>query len=601
LPSQIFTFGMSRSGTTLLTTILDAHPEVSMGYELLPTGVSDAGAAARLVLAAGDDARTCSARLEAAGEHELSVLVHRADRTLVSPPELAGILQDFDSRGEGDLSLFPGRIALSRAIVAVKARKEGTSITGFKLNSPRIGLFDDHVGDGAAYVYITRDPRDIWRSHVEREFDRTLEEMATAWNTYRQRFEAFSRRHPDRCFLLRYEDLVEKPTVWIDELCTAIGLPRDPAMDRFYESKASVLRGGHANSGELRQDFFTSSIGRWQGKLSEHEVRTLESTCYEGMEERVYPRTTEVGFRFPPKEWTRHLERLAKRRHYYADEYADLVLPAVERYEHRTWLDATAAAEPRPDEVLVIRHDIDHDIENAVRMARWEAEHGIRATYCVLHTAWYYGRFDEWRLTARSEDMVERCLEIQELGHEVNLHNNTIVAALRTGADPYDLLAEELDFLRGRGLDVRGTSTHGDVLCAPLGFSNLELFSETVYPSRGGARTIEHEGNKVTIGTRSMSEFGLAYEGYDLPRDVYVTDSGGNLRLVTDTPGRAGLERPEFDPPVPYRKVVGILTHPVWWDLEQKAPPGRPEVGLDALLAKPGASTPRRRFWRRRR
>ncbi len=90
----------------------------------------------------------------------------------------------------------------------------------------------------------------------------------------------------------------------------------------------------------------------------------------------------------------------------------------------------------------------------------------------------------------------------------------------------------------------RGTSTHGDQLCSRLGFGNLELFSETVYPSGGGARTLEHEGRAVTIGTRSMAEFGLTYEGYDLPRDVYITDSGGRLKVVHDAAGRAGLPEP---------------------------------------------------------
>ena len=39
LSNNIFVCGISRSGTTLLTTILDSHPDVSMGYELLPMGL----------------------------------------------------------------------------------------------------------------------------------------------------------------------------------------------------------------------------------------------------------------------------------------------------------------------------------------------------------------------------------------------------------------------------------------------------------------------------------------------------------------------------------------------------------------------------------
>jgi hypothetical protein len=596
LISHVFACGMSRSGTTLLTTILDSHPDVSMGYELLPTGLDDAASAAEKIRAAGEEARACSAALEDSGEHDLSVLVHRADRSLVSPAELAGILRSFAEQGRGDLTSFEGRIAVSKAIAEAKARQEGTSITGFKVNSPRVGLFDQAVGDGAAYVYILRDPRDVWRSHVQRGFDRTLEQVTAAWGDYLRRFENFARRNPERAFLVRYEDLVGSPKETLDAMCETIGLSRDPAMDRFYESKASVLRGGHANSEELSQDFFTTSIGRWEG-LSEEDLRTIESRCHDGMVAHGYQKVTDAGFRFPEPEWKRNRERLEKKRLYFLNEYADLVLPAVRTYPHRTWFEATTApAEDRPEEILVIRHDIDHDIENAVTMARWEADHGIRTTYCVLHTAWYYARTSEGRVTARSEEMVEACLDIQAMGHEINLHNNLIVTALRTGADPYDLLAEELDFLRSRGLDVRGTSTHGDSLCGELGVQNMELFSETVYPSRGGARTIRHEGHEISIGTRSMAEFGLAYEGYDLPRDVYVTDSGGRLRVEADTPGRAGLRRHEMDPPPAYRKVVGILTHPVWWDLSQEAPTRREELGFQALARSVEGRPSRRRL-----
>jgi hypothetical protein len=274
----------------------------------------------------------------------------------------------------------------------------------------------------------------------------------------------------------------------------------------------------------------------------------------------------------------------------------------VKRFPALTWDEATrppTGTTLRPREILLLRHDIDNDIQNAVRLAHWEAEHGIRATYCVLHTAWYYRRSRPGTSDARSEQMVEACLEIQSLGHEINLHNNTIVQALRRRRDPYDLLAEELNFLRDRGLKVTGTSTHGDKLCGELGFQNLELFSETVYADRGGARTIEHEGHRVEVGTRSMRDFDLTYEGYDLPRDVYISDSGGTLRVVTDTAGRAGLHRSELPPAdVPYDRVVGILTHPVWWNLGDTGGDARGELSFGSLTR---GHLPRTWSWRRSR
>ena len=594
---HVFAYGMSRSGTTLLTTILDSHPDVSMGYELMTAGITDARAAAEQILDFHPgEPRACSAELESRGLEQLGKLVHRADRALVTPHELADLLRDLADDGHADLDSFDGRVALASAVVALKARKEGTQVTGYKLNAPKIGAFDKRVKGQAAYVFILRDPRDIWRSHIENDFGRTAEAVAHTWTGYLSTFERFARRHPDRTHLVRYEDLVASPTERLDELCAAIGLPRASTMDRFNQSKASVLRGGHANSENLQKDFFTSSVGRFRDELSEQDLETIESICFEGMAAHGYEPVTTVGFRFSTKELKERDRWLAKRRNYFRDEYAGLVLPAVEAFPHLTWAEATAR--PRDAELtdlLLIRHDIDQDIDNAVRLARWEAERDIRATYCVLHTAWYYGRKEKGRTIRRSQQMVDACLEIQSLGHEINLHNNAVVVGLKTGADPYEVLAEELDFLRSRGLEVTGTSTHGDPLCSRLGFGNLELFSETVYPSRGGARTLEHDGHAVTIGTRSMAEFGLTYEGYDLPRDTYITDSGGRLKVVHDTAGRAGLSRAELEP-LPYKRIVGMLTHPVWWNLRKRAPEGRPPVDFATLAPELTQRSARRRL-----
>ena len=592
---HVFAYGMSRSGTTLLTTILDSHPDVSMGYELLTAGIHDAKAASAEILACPEEPRACSAELERRGANDLGKLVHRADRTLVNPAELAGLLSDLAGAGDSDLDSLDGRIRLASAVVALKACKEGTSVTGYKLNAPRIGAFDKRMEGRAAYVMILRDPRDVWRSHIENGFGRTAEAVSRTWTSYLRTFEKFARKNPGRTHLVRYEDLVASPTKSLDEMCAAIGMPRASTMDRFNESKASVLRGGHANSENLQKTFFTTSVGRFREELSEEDLVTIESLCAEGMATYGYEQVTDALFRFDETEWTDRRAWLRKRRNYFRDEYAELVLPAVGSIPHLTWREATSPASDTPENLLLIRHDIDQDIENAVRLARWEAKHGIRSTYCVLHTAWYYGRKRDGRVVHRSQEMVDGCLEIQALGHEINLHNNAVVVALRTGADPYDVIAEELGFLRSHGLDVTGTSTHGDPLCHELGFGNFELFSETVYSSRGGPRTLEHDGHAVTIGTRSMAEFGLTYEGYDLPRDTYITDSGGRLKVVHDTAGRAGLPRAELEP-LPYKRIVGMLTHPVWWNLRKRAPEGRPPVDFATLAPELTQRSARRRI-----
>ena len=75
------------------------------------------------------------------------------------------------------------------------------------------------------------------------------------------------------------------------------------------------------------------------------------------------------------------------------------------------------------------------------------------------------------------------------------------------------------------------------------------------------------QDNELALASRSMEEFGLGYEGYDLPRDIYITDSGGNLRTLHDTRGRAGKRREEMDQDVQFGKIIAILTHPIWWNI----------------------------------
>src|SRR4051794_23504742 len=68
-----------------------------------------------------------------------------------------------------------------------------------------------------------------------------------------------------------------------------------------------------------------------------------------------------------------------------------------------------------PD-LVGLRHDVDHDLDLALEMAFWEAEAGCRSSYFVLHTAPYW----------QDPRLLEKCLQIQDFGHEVGLHLNLL-------------------------------------------------------------------------------------------------------------------------------------------------------------------------------
>lgn len=63
---------------------------------------------------------------------------------------------------------------------------------------------------------------------------------------------------------------------------------------------------------------------------------------------------------------------------------------------------------------VILRHDIDNSLQQAVRLAKIEADAGVRSTYFVLL------RTDFYNVASKSgQDMLR---QIQSLGHEIGLH-----------------------------------------------------------------------------------------------------------------------------------------------------------------------------------
>ncbi|MBF8289627.1 MAG: hypothetical protein HW391_595 [Chloroflexi bacterium] len=205
------------------------------------------------------------------------------------------------------------------------------------------------------------------------------------------------------------------------------------------------------------------------------------------------------------------------------------VVPVREAFERRATL---------PGRLIALRHDMDHDVENSVRFAEWEARNGFRATYEVLHTDWYYRRGS----LGRPSRFVLRALDrIAGLGHEIALHNNAITVALLQDRDPFEILEEELSHLRRHGFEIVGSVAHGDRLCRDLGFNNSELFVECPDPSgRDPQREIVRidpvSGRRtaVRLAPVPMARFGLTHEAMVFGNVHYLSDTGGRWHRPFD-------------------------------------------------------------------
>jgi hypothetical protein len=209
---------------------------------------------------------------------------------------------------------------------------------------------------------------------------------------------------------------------------------------------------------------------------------------------------------------------------------------------------------------LVLRHDVDHDLEKALEMARYEASIGLQSTYFLLHSAPYY---------VKNQKFKDQCCELLDLGHEIGFHNNVLVDWIQHEGDIRENLQRFLDVLYYAGVNPVITSSHGARDCRLGGFNNYELWKE--FP---GDSKIDH--NPI-----SLADFGFQDEVYFMPFDFYWSDSGSKWRG-----GSVKVFAYWFERDVPFitkwQQFFGdiqifnkldrlkkgwaqLLTHPKWW------------------------------------
>lgn len=201
--------------------------------------------------------------------------------------------------------------------------------------------------------------------------------------------------------------------------------------------------------------------------------------------------------------------------------------------------------------VVGLRHDVDQRLDRARDFSRLESEHGLRATYFVLHTAKYW----------RSSDLISTFRTLQDRGHEVGWHNDLVTLECVLGTNARDYLSQELRRLRAAGVRIVGTAAHGSPLCYRYGYHNGYFFFPTEivegFPNR---EVVNGPLGPRAIPRGTLGEFDLHYDAYHLSNTSYFSDASFDTRGArwhTDDLDVAALR--------PGTRAI-ILTHPDHWD-----------------------------------
>ncbi|TIQ17701.1 MAG: sulfotransferase [Mesorhizobium sp.] len=286
--SPVLLGGENRSGTTLLSVVLDSHPDLVVGPEITFLEPQNLGPH---ILHAAD--------LLAARLHCITGITESAAQSFFNPfwydgvhfvvqclrfglelDDLRELVTKVMGETSNDIRSFADRCRLINEIGEFRRARTGARRWGMKLQREIIQI-DNYarLWPQAHFVHIVRDGRDLAASHLKTVPDwgyRTITEAARGW------LEVVSRPYrvapPDRYLEVRYEDLVSQPRSTLARILDHLGLPWDEALLRHAEHEHTLFERpyGHPSAESAGKPLHGGRRARYAEDLTRAQVREFE-------------------------------------------------------------------------------------------------------------------------------------------------------------------------------------------------------------------------------------------------------------------------------------------------------------------------------------
>lgn len=305
-----FIVGMGRSGTTLLTNMLNSHPSVI-----------------------------------ACPENEFVIFTARAfqKEDFTKQTTVDAFVNLFHYRFSKVISFWTPEKGLKDGILGLShptypevckqvylhypfADKNKEKVTCLVDKNPVYSLYIDdlyRLFPDARFIVLTRDYRDNIVSRKKySDKESSLYTLAESWNYFYERIFRSIRKNNLEYMLLRYEDLVDQPSETLNKLCTFLDITFDERMLQFQELSKGIknyikqnlsdqeyakLTAMHHN---LENQVNVNRVASYKKELTDAEIGLLDFACrYYGKELGYKPEhpvqgNPAVGFRL----WVSHMK-----------------------------------------------------------------------------------------------------------------------------------------------------------------------------------------------------------------------------------------------------------------------------------------------------
>jgi len=267
--------GVGRSGTTLLMSMLNAHPDITTPPEL--HFVSQ-----YIVKCPYADLKETIAKLS---------YDPRFARLQLTTGE---ITQPFFEQNE-PFSV----VRLYQIILQTYASKRGVHIVGDKAPKNIEYLPVLHrIFPEACIIHLIRDPRDVYLSRTKAAWSSSRRDTLQ-FLAYRAQYDLGRRLGPrlfgDHYQEIHYENLLSQSRIELERVCHLLEVPFDDEMLSFSASaKGLVFSDEMAWKKEALGPLLTENMNKWQRELTPEQVMRIEAACSPAFEDGFYKRSRQV-------------------------------------------------------------------------------------------------------------------------------------------------------------------------------------------------------------------------------------------------------------------------------------------------------------------
>ncbi len=166
--------------------------------------------------------------------------------------------------------------------------------------TPRNQFYIDEISDlikGAKFLYLVRDPRDIllsqknkWKARkgvfskldvIRTKLNYHPAVISRLWNASINQFE--KHKNKANLFHCKYENLVEEPEKYLKEICKFVDVEYSGDMLDIHYMGSSMDKSSYKERG-----ISTKSLGRWKSGLSSTEAEIAQNICGDKMRSLGY-------------------------------------------------------------------------------------------------------------------------------------------------------------------------------------------------------------------------------------------------------------------------------------------------------------------------